>query len=64
MNTWLNYIHVYLFDKHYDQCLIFTTRVPLAVNITVKRLYINVTLGILGWDEPLFELLNFCVLCE
>ena len=46
---------VLLFDMNYCQCLIITTRVPLEVNIIVKRLDINVALGILGWDEPLFE---------
>ena len=44
-----------LYDMHYCQCLIITTRVPLVVNIIVQRLYINVALGILRWDEPLFE---------
>ena len=46
---------VLLFGMNYCQCLIITTRVPLEVNIIVKRLDINVALGILGWDGPLFE---------
>ena len=53
-----------LFDMHYYQCLIIITRVLLAINIIVQRLDINVALGISRCDEPLFELLNFGLLCE
>ena len=31
-----------LFDMHYCQCLIITTSVPLAFNISVQELDINV----------------------
>ena len=30
-------------------------KIPLAINITVQRLDINVASGILRWDLPLFE---------
>ena len=49
---------------HYYQYLIITTKVPLVVNITVRRFDINVAIGILRCDEPLFELLIFGLLCE
>jgi len=39
----------------YYQCLIITTRYPLAVNITVQILDINGALGVLRWVKPLFE---------
>lgn len=39
----------------YYQCLTITTRVPLVVNISVKRLDIDGKLGILRWVMPLFE---------
>ena len=44
-----------LFDVYYCWCLIITTKVPLAVNIIVQKFDINVALGILRWDIPLFE---------
>ena len=46
---------------NYCQCLITATRVPLTINITVQRLDINVVLGILRWDLPLFEFVDYCI---
>lgn len=48
----------FIIDMHYYQCLIITTRVPLAINITVQRFDINVALGILRWVMPLFEFVD------
>ena len=39
-------------------------KIPLAINITVQRLDINVALGILRCDLPFFEFnYNFIVYC-
>ena len=41
-------------------------KIPLAVNITVQKLYINDALGVLGWVKPLFEYIynDYILLCE